>query len=139
MSTKLDWTKLTDAEKNACFAELVAGWKPDPFNNGQLVKSNYRPVKGQYSTAKVPDYLHSADAVLPWLETAYQQSCIADHSFSVEISWQPPHKRNCPGYEWAYDVEIFPAHAGVVNGTASTLAEAAMIALLRAKGVEVIT
>jgi hypothetical protein len=119
----INWKTATDAEKNACFAEQVAQipceiWKSRRGNTGIIAKDDGRGL---------PDYLHSGDAVLPWLEKCYTETAYASASHYTDSSGPP---------QW--QVRAFCGNL-TCFGDAPTFAEAAMIALLRAKGVEVIT
>jgi hypothetical protein len=133
----LKWSKLTDAEKNACFAAEVAGLVP-PFENREEWEEDgdtdgFRNVVRDSKDQRVPDYLHSADAVLPWLEKKY-------------VGFPRPIIKagTLSGYEMlTKNGKIYHDLNGEYEGRdiscAATLQECAMIALLRSKGVEVIT
>jgi hypothetical protein len=132
----------SDAEINACFAEVVAGWKPLWL----LTKDGYyyRPKAAGYTSNRAeagrfdkayaerdvsatrgevqmeqdapPDYLNSADAVLPWLEKCRR--------------WKA--ERCAPDGVW---LEVDAPRFG--DAYAPTFARAACIALLKAHGVSI--
>lgn len=152
MNTTINWKAATDAEKNAYFAEWVAGWRavkekrgeftlcvaldandPDPWRHWnpkevEQRKSRYtattcqEAVKIGFFGRTFPDYLHSADAVLPWLE-----------KFPLLIE-----RSMFGGDEFLWDVRI-EVNGCWFFGRAKFLSEAAMIALPRAKGCQIIT
>lgn len=82
----------------------------------------------------MPDYLHSADAVLPWLEKDGNEWShnVVRHFFGEEKETLGRH------------IEILATkksgmrHVSIYAPKETPFPEAAMIALLRAKGVEVI-
>lgn len=146
MST-INWKTATDAEKNACFAERVANQPPKEILIGTRDGGKSATIWQDDSTSRsdvqdfckrhpeykeaywkeYPDYLLSADAVLPWLEKLY-----------VESAWaEAAHYTKATGTA-KWQVRAFCGNlTGIAD--ASTFPEAAMIALLRAKGVEVVT
>ena len=127
---RIDWKTATEAEKNACFAERVAGKIP-PFELYREWEENsdcgsfevvvWRDQNGN----RIPDYLHSVDALLPWAEKC---------DMAVEIGRDP-----CTDM-WGVTLSgRFISNKQVHTGPCDTLAEALAIALLRANGVEVLT
>lgn len=112
MSARIDWRTATEAEKNACFGEHVAGIDtktPRRWLSGDCVTQMIAP-------AYVPDYLHSVDALLPWAEKVGR----------VDIELHPGGECYCGIYTEPMTIS-----------TAPTLPEALAIALLRSAGVEV--
>lgn len=119
---------MSDDELNRLFAEKVAGWAPKATNPNDPILG---PLKSVYCApgpgwkTGIPDFCASADAVLPflqkheWWEVCQDRSIEKTHP-SCWCSIFYPH-----GEEYA-------AHIG----TADTPAKAAVIALLRAKGVQ---
>ena len=117
MSTTINWKTATDAEKNACFAERVCGQdihKGREWLSGDCVTTMRAP-------AYIKDYLHSADAVLPWLEKEM-----------INI-WH----RTATGWN-----VIIHAQQGCgvenFNASSASFCEAAMITLLLGRGVKVL-
>lgn len=109
----------SDDELNALFAEKVAGWTDlAMFEGGEL--HGYCCNRVGYKR-RVPDYLTDANAMLPWLEK--------EQNFDIK-------HRNSPtgGLYW---VTIFQPIDEEFEATASTFARAAVLALLKAAGVEV--
>ncbi len=116
----------TDEELNAAFAEKVAGW-------GLLVPSGFDgkdhigiPPKGQRTgnAEIVPRFTTSADAVLPWLD---QMNYIAT---CCPVSGSKHHHCIITIHTWHTAEKIGDANS-------QCFARAAVIALLRAHGVEV--
>jgi len=101
-------TKPTDAQLNAAFAEKVCGWRRLPMD--QIVFEV--PATGACGTP--PDFVNSADAVLPWLMKYHWEvfNYVGENRIAVYLEEQ-----------W--------------DGEAKTFPKAAVIALLRAHGVEV--
>ena len=139
MNTTINWKTATDAEKNACFAEQVVGWQRQKcenfhftYTNGLIVGRRHLPEPEDgwltpngynWPLGCAPDYLHSADAILPWLEQS-------------QFQWDIFAVRNRVDNTLYWRVGVFNTK---YYAYASNLPEAAMIALLRAKGVEVLT
>ncbi len=127
----IDWTKLTDAEKNATFAEYVAGWinvRPKP--KAPLSKLIGKPpVVGSADTNRVPDYLHSVNAILSWLpKPGYGYWDIRlEHNGQIFVAIH------------IYGSENEPVIKTSGNCRLKSITESIMVALLRIKGVEVIT
>jgi hypothetical protein len=112
---KINWMTATDAEKNACFAEHIAGW--GKFGDMEYISKMAPGLKWEtlHVHDKLPDWIHNANAVLPWLEK-HEWWKTSDHLLWISDG---------PGDTIYVPYTTFP--------------EAAMIALLRAKGVEVLT
>jgi hypothetical protein len=117
----IKWKSLTDEHKNICVAELVVGWQrqwhPDGWPDSWLVPNQKNPV------LKVPDYLHSADAVLPLLDFTVAIGQVANGDWRVDLDSNV----DSGGQEF---------HSFAI---AESFCEAVMVAVLRAKGIEVIT
>ena len=115
----------TDDQLNAAFAEKVAGWKRldcDLWDVGLDISSPWcRKRSDGIWISNRTAWTESADAVLPWLEK-HRVAPIAEYRPTVRA----------PAFTgW----EIMLEHG--CNGRASTFPRAAVIALLRANGVEV--
>ena len=114
MTRTINLQTATDAEINACFAEVVAKL--------ERVWSYALPQRTLH--CDVPDYLSSADAVLPWLNRQKRWICETFHglsSVSIEPAWTKE-----GGYR------------ETVSATDTTFPRAACIALLKAHGAEVV-
>lgn len=120
----------SDAELNAAFAEKVAGWRKQ-FNDGWLGEAVgegrnphmdwFSPEDGfKYShhELQLPPFTASADAVLPWLEKLGFWAC----QYSEGLVVISDDHMDCNSENMS-SAETFP--------------KAAVIALLRAHGVEV--
>ena len=99
-----------DNELNALFAEHVAKWR--------------QPGIGMCFDR--PDWTEDANAVLPWLEKASP----------VAICYAPPNEPYPLG-RWEIAIKADGKHLLDCLSRADTFPRAAVIALLRAKGVEV--
>lgn len=131
-------TDPTDETLNAAFAEKVAGWR-GPAHPDTLAACDEGMKKAQcwwltpegklFSPGfgvEVPAFTTSADAVLPCLEKA------AGGHWS---SWYShPLHSDMPE---SYEVSVLNAQSPKVAARAETFAKAAVIALLRANGVEI--
>lgn len=120
---------MTDQELNKLFAVKVAGWKPTRGPNAKSAWFNFS-LRGPGRTRfrnRLPDYVNSADAVLPWLEKCFlyevQGGLIGQHY--VGISSEQAHYSN----DLAENTREFQA-------TAPTFPRAAVLALLKAHGGE---
>jgi hypothetical protein len=131
MMKTINWKTATDAEKNACFGKQVCGYMAYVTTEGEAVADFPTGVEDsgvcEVQTEGLPDYLHSADAVLPWLE---------------KQGWKGTSNR-C-GDTVAATISVVSCNGEILvqrdwTQTQSCFCEAAMIALLRAKGVEVVT
>jgi hypothetical protein len=109
--------KPTDDELNAAFAEHVVGFKPDPNNEGRWIPPGRHTLTVGYWTEKPARFTHSADAVLPWLEKT---------RFDANF-WK----------RWRIQIICWETHGENKFAEADTFPRAAVIALLRANGVEV--
>lgn len=113
-------TTMTTDELNRLFAEREAGWSRKPqFDyhtgyEGRLVEMWGRDTGELIPAEKLPDYCASADAVLPWLMAGGVWA--AEHAFD------------------GVDVVVCDANGQEHRAKAPTFAEAAVRALLRAKG-----
>jgi hypothetical protein len=154
----------TDDELNAAFAEHVARWKRHEPLRGEkrkvvcrLSESNYDPFRPQRGDIIVvwtdgrlggtyPQWTTSADAVLPWLEKCKDRGWwvkIKDHTNGIE----------CGRRDWLviisdYDdcCDPYAGEPGYAEpgkplmyreGASPVFPKAAVLALLRAHGVEV--
>lgn len=117
-------TNPTDAELNAAFAEKVAGYFSNPIFKPQhswCRKSPTGDIIVLNGLGALPDFTTSADAVLPWLEK--------------ELLWNT---QGVPGKRYITQVMIEgPPPMGYVEGRDKSFSKSAVIALLRAHGVEV--
>jgi len=108
----------TDDQLNAAFAEKVAGWKrltvKDPSKDPEWETGGYG---GHGYAFRVPRFTTSADAVLPYIKTHNEKE------------------------KWATEIFVGAGKVSVyfksANAEADTLPKAAVIALLRAHGVEI--
>jgi hypothetical protein len=144
------WKESVDAQKNACFAEEIVGREP-PATYWQFSyeKGDFKITSRGYQTraaaqaeidtrlsdficseitpyeepSPVPDYLHNINAVLPWLQKQPSSTVHFGPDVHVIIYSEP-------GYSSKPSLVVAEA-------VAPTLSEAAMIALLRAKKIEV--
>lgn len=111
-------TNPTDAELNAAFAEHVCGWK-------RLQKTTQIvfevPATGARGTP--PGFTTSADAVLPWLEKAKLWNT---QGVSAEVCRKTRYITQVMDYERNYHED-----------RDESFAKSAVIALLRAHGVEI--
>lgn len=107
----------TDVQLNAAFAVYVMGWK------SAFVDKNGTKRGTQYQGENI-NWAGSADAVLPWLEQHY-----------LEAKYWTGHAGERPC--WRIGVEGQPTTAQSGQGGDKSFARAAVIALLRANGVEV--
>lgn len=119
----------TDDELNAAFAEKVAGW----FRAERLGKQVlYDPEGGHVligDTRCMPQFTHSADAVLPWLERWRD-------SGKGYVAMATIHSAAMQRTGWV--VQVRDAETGPLQEIIHwSLPRAAVIALLRAHGVEV--
>lgn len=134
-----------DDELDAAFAEHVAGWKWEDWNMcGEKRMLLIGP--GLSWEDRHPEYTKSADAVLPWLEKCKDRGWwvqVKDHTNGIE----------CGRRDWLviisdYDdcCDPYAGEPGYAEsgkplmyreGAAPVFAKAAVIALLRAHGVEV--
>ncbi len=117
----------TDDELNAAFAEKVAGWRAKGtecvllYENGhcrEIDKSGKWTGLGR----PIESFTKSADAVLPWLEKHTWRGC----SYST-----------IDGAHRSATVEIVGRNLELITIHSDTLPRAAVIALLRAHGIEV--
>jgi len=110
----------TDDELNAAFAERVAGWTCRTVDDLSGERTYQRPDGANIVMERV--FTQSADAVLPWLEKRFRWECdFTGTGYQVWVSEMPPGPRKM---------------ADCV-GSDKTFPRAAVIALLRAHGVEV--
>lgn len=137
MKTTINWKTATDAEKNACFGKQVCGYMAYTTTGGEAVADFPTGVEDsgvcEVQTEGLPDYLYNATAVLPWLE-----KYTADNNDELQIDVM----REVMDGKRQWTVGLYstdPKRSKVTHGTALTFPEAAMIALLRAKGIEVLT
>lgn len=112
----------TDDQLNAAFAQHVAGWfpiEPKHSKGSLMMVDEWWDAKGYPVGA--PRFVTSVDAVTPWLEKAGRWSAIrgADGLYEINLDDIPMPET---GVYWAID---------------ASLPRAAVIALLRAHGVEV--
>lgn len=114
----------TDQELNTAFAEKVAGWMKCE-RLGRMVW--YDPEGGHVSSEiELPRFIESADAVLPCLDKVGMWKAERFLPSDICIKGQ------------AYRVDVANRHAcDFCHADADTLPRAAVIALLRAYGVEV--
>ena len=130
MSVTINWKTATKAEKNACLAECIDGLVPpfsicEEWEENQDVGSFEVEVMRDKNGCRVPDYLHSVDTLLPWVEKC---------DMAVEIGRDP-----CTDMWGVILSGRFISNKQVHTSPCDTLAEALAIALLRANGVEVLT
>ena len=131
-------TNPTDDELNAAFAEKVAGWTH--VHVGEMESADiesrsvfcYDGLIGETGgkMMPVPQFTHSADAVLPWLEKCawFQHTGVFSGANGRSID-------NC---REGHTIELSLTLDSMNRGAhAETLPRAAVIALLRAHGVVV--
>ena len=109
----------TDDELNAAFAEKVAGWKLNfagPSAFGTNLNPYWEDEKGR-AQFDGPWFVYSADAVLPWLEK---------HGPSIERL----------GFTGVWTIRLNDSQL-LGEAADKSFPRAAVIALLRAHGVEV--
>lgn len=115
-------TNPTDDTLSSVFAEKVAGWSINPAN-GCCYHSEKEwrlsPLCGGWPK---PAFTRSADAVLPWLE---------------KHTWRGCSYRSPSGSHFNAQVEIVVNYDKQLSASDKSFAHAAVIALLRAHGVEV--
>jgi len=109
-------TNPTDRALDLAFAQSVAGWTEAKTDK----KCCYNSEGNHCYWSDVPEFTHSADAVLPWLEGetwfyVETQSCTVPTTWVVSVSTTD----------------------GLVKAQGPSFPRAAVIALLRAHGVEV--
>lgn len=109
----------SDDELNAAFAEKVAGWFIHP-DCGRLCPPNLPPAFNLGALPGVPAFTRSFDAVLPWLEK--------DGAWAMD--WCPIISNRDAAYK------VWIRKKGV-EALGPSLPRAAVLALLRARGVEV--
>lgn len=109
---------MTDAELNALFATHVAGYHREP--SMEFDSDDWHDSNGVYvCSVDGFDPVHDASAVLPWLE---KHSVLATYQRqSTPPAWQVIVTTGYPAFE----------------ATADTFPRACVLALLRAKGVDV--
>jgi hypothetical protein len=118
----------TDDELNAAFAEKVAGWKLNaagPSAFGTNLNPYWEDEKGR-SQFDGPWFAYSADAVLPWLEKLGSSW----HCSHVKEEARGDYFEFYLGYIKDGKYPVFVVHE-------SSFPRAAVIALLRAHGVEI--
>ncbi len=118
----------TDEELNAAFAESVARWSYNSHYNDWYLKDGDSIA---WSGRKTPEWTKSADAVLPWLaKYVTETGCLwsitvrPDGLFLVNEGYQD---ESGPMLNGGHDADVED----------KSLPRAAVIALLRAHGVEV--
>lgn len=125
-------TNPTDDQLNAAFAEKACGY----FSNAVFTpkhswcrKSSTGDIVVLDGLGALPDFIRSADTVLPWLENGsfyakrnyFMASTEAPNTWFVHFCrWDEVEKKQCEGKAYA-----------------TTFPRAAVIALLRAHGVEI--
>ena len=123
---------MTDSELNRLFAEVVAGWEfhgsRDAYVGGvlQAVPEYWTDPEGDrhFEDWPFPDYCYDADAVLERLEgMTWSASNCEEHNFTPIDGMQV----------WVGE----RGGSSMVGAEAPTFAKAAVLALLRARGVEV--
>ena len=132
MTPALDWNALDDAQKNTLFAKYCTTWREafpangpahiETLTGGILLPYRWVNEETHQRLYDLPDFLHDFNAVLPWLE------------------------KHLTSFEW-YPKDPFGSKEGLMYATLKTKAviaidaptfnEAAMLALLRAAGVEI--
>lgn len=114
-------TNPTDKELNAAFAEKVCGWEtgPDGYGDGDKYYEKTPPHHSPGYTYKFP-FTTSVDAVLPWLEKWH-----AEIGHLLTSGWLVLLKESAISEKY-------------VAASCLSFPRAAVIALLRAHGVEVI-
>lgn len=136
----------TDDELNAVFAEKVAGWRREPVAKGNkkvqshiLLAPNTQEwglgYRGEYAVVwkdgkvggSIPKFTTSADAVLPWLEKAKSSFPCSSSNGSASLD---------KGI-WAVAVPAPSWDDDAFCGEDKSFAKAAVLALLRAHGVEI--
>ncbi len=114
----------TDMELDAAFSEKVAGWMQCE-RLGRMVW--YDPSGGH--EINPPRFTESADLVLPWLE-----KCVGVTIFHETLWGQPEWRVDCSKTEAECDYPEWSTNNACAH---ESFPRAAVIALLRANGVEV--
>lgn len=147
-----------DSALNAAFAEKVAGWRcfketrgeftlcitktakdEDPWAHWNQMERDKRrarytdiscmdAIKIGFFGRDIPNFTQSADAVLPWLEKWATVNIVISVDVHVTIS-ETPAMKSCP--------PVINGDSVIQLSTPNAVAKAAVIALLRAHGVEV--
>lgn len=116
--------KPTDYELRAAFAEHVCGWKylsaGHNFGNGASVSINAWARPDGLIIDAMPDFCSDANAVLPWLEKRKEMVTI----------W---HEEG----GWGIRIQDGPLDFPGINSFSDSFPRVAVIALLRAHGVEI--
>ena len=126
-------TNPTDAQLNEAFAVHVAGWtwnefKPSGF--GPVIQGYWNGADGYYVCNKA-NFVNSADAVLPWLEKKQVWEAIFNNNpYTGSVGTSV-----LVADSFTEDLKEPSGRSGWVS--AKTFAKAAVIALLRAHGVEI--